>query len=133
MGDFDFSRTAIYSKEQDDLRSEEEDVGEKNPLQGGTRDKTPIDIISYRPTVVNREWIISELDLEFISCGCYILGTGGGGSPYSHFIRLREMMRKGAVVRVIDPYDLADDAMVACGGKMLSSLLHLRLTDWDHR
>jgi hypothetical protein len=98
------------------LNGEDTKVIEKNPLQGGRNDKTGLDIRAYRPKIVGREWFISELDLEFLSCGCYILGTGGGGSPYPHFIRLKEMMRQGAIVRVIDPNDLADDALVGCGG-----------------
>ena len=42
--------------------------------------------------------------------------TGGGGSPYGHMLRLREIMRNGGVVRVISPDDLQDDDLVACGG-----------------
>jgi hypothetical protein len=73
-------------------------------------------IDNYRPRVVNREWHISETDLDWITIGCYILGTGGGGSPYQHMLRLREMMRAGATVRVISPWDLKDTDLVACGG-----------------
>lgn len=75
-----------------------------------------IDIRSYKPNVQGREWIISDTDLSWISTGCYILGTGGGGSPYGHMLRLREIMRNGGVVRVISPDDLRDDDLVACGG-----------------
>lgn len=49
------------------------------------------EIEAYKPKVVNREWLVSETDLDWISIGCYILGTGGGGSPYSHMLRLREV------------------------------------------
>lgn len=73
-------------------------------------------ITNYRPKVVRREWLLSETDLEFITIGCYILGTGGGGNPYQHFLRLREMLRGGATLRVISPWDLKDDDVVACGG-----------------
>ena len=59
---------------------------------------------------------MSETDLGWIATGCYILGTGGGGTPYPHFVRLREMVRNGAVLRVISPDDLKDDALIACGG-----------------
>jgi hypothetical protein len=75
-----------------------------------------IDIASYRPNVQGRKWFISETDLAWISTGCYILGTGGGGSPYGHMLRLPEIMRSGGVVRVISPNDLQDDDLVACGG-----------------
>ncbi|KAJ7462166.1 hypothetical protein FB451DRAFT_1353080 [Mycena latifolia] len=119
IGDFDFSIVTPKSdlpETRDDVV--EHDVAEKKPSEGGaTAEAPPLDIASYRPTVnANREWIISEVDLEWISTGCYILGTGGGGTPYPHFVRLREMMRKGAVVRVISPDDLKDSAVVACGG-----------------
>lgn len=73
-------------------------------------------IEEYRPKVLNREWWISETDLDWISTGCYILGTGGGGSPYQHMLRLREMLRSGSTVRVVSPWDLKDGAIVACGG-----------------
>lgn len=74
-----------------------------------------VDIDTYKPTVRDRVWYISETDLSWISIGCYILGTGGGGSPYSSMIRLRTQLRKGAVVRVVNPNDLPDDAQVGCG------------------
>jgi DUF917 family protein len=90
----------------------------KRYLEGGRRDEVPVDILSYRPKIVNREWFISELDLEWIACGCYHLGTGGGGTPYPHFIRLREMMRNGAIVRVVEPSGISDNAVVASGGAM---------------
>ncbi|KAL8379309.1 hypothetical protein RB599_008931 [Gaeumannomyces hyphopodioides] len=73
-------------------------------------------IASYRPKIVDRQWLLSEADLEFITTGCYILGTGGGGNPYQHFLRLRELLRAGSVLRVISPHDLKDDDIVACGG-----------------
>lgn len=116
VGDFDFSRKTAILEEESGEMSEDEAVPKKRPSQGKSEDKVVLDVFSHRPKVVNREWFISEKDLDFISCGCYILGTGGGGSPYPHFIRLREMMRKGAVVRVMDPHDLTDDAVVAGGG-----------------
>jgi DUF917 family protein len=56
------------------------------------------------------------VDVNWISIGCYILGTGGGGNPYSSMIRLRSIIRAGGIVRVIDPNDLKDDDLVGCGG-----------------
>jgi DUF917 family protein len=75
-----------------------------------------VDILSYRPNVKNRVWSISETDLNWITTGCYILGTGGGGSPYSLMIRIRTQLRNGATARIISPDDLPDDAQVGCGG-----------------
>ncbi|KAK0658398.1 Hydantoin utilization protein A [Lasiodiplodia hormozganensis] len=76
------------------------------------------DFEAYRPKVKDRVWYISETDLAWISTGCYILGTGGGGSPYSSMLRLRSMLQNGAVVRVVSPDDLKDDDRVGCGGGM---------------
>ncbi|KAJ3950268.1 uncharacterized protein N0V96_001412 [Colletotrichum fioriniae] len=78
--------------------------------------KEETDVLTYKPLVKNRVWYISETDLDWISIGCYILGTGGGGSPYSQQLILREKLRKGAVVKVVNPYDIPDDALVGCGG-----------------
>jgi DUF917 family protein len=74
-----------------------------------------VDIPTYRPDVRNRVWYISETDLTWISTGCYILGTGGGGSPYPHMILLRQLLRAGAVVRVVSPQDVPDTGAVGCG------------------
>ncbi|KAJ7265469.1 hypothetical protein B0H12DRAFT_1262176 [Mycena haematopus] len=120
IGDFDFSiPTAPQSEPTDsDDDTGEPRVAEKKPSEGAAAKEVPVlDITVYKPAVnANREWIISEVDLEWISTGCYILGTGGGGTPYPYFVRLREIIRKGAVVRVISPEDLKDSAIVACGG-----------------
>ncbi|KAF8917367.1 hypothetical protein CPB85DRAFT_1431292 [Mucidula mucida] len=100
IGEFDFSRSSTKS----DLSmagQEEPEVIQKKPLRdtSAVAPMTPEEMVSYRPVVNSkREWIISELDLEWISTGCYILGTGGGGNPYGSFIRLK------------------DDDVVACGG-----------------
>jgi len=81
-----------------------------------TKADEDIDIAAYRPNVKDRVWYVSETDLDWITIGCYILGTGGGGSPYSHMVRLRSDLRKGAIVRVVNPHDLKDDDQVGCGG-----------------
>lgn len=73
-------------------------------------------ILSYTPTIKCREWLLSEIDLEWIATGCYILGTGGGGSPQHDFLALREMVRAGEVIRVIDLKDLAPESMTVWGG-----------------
>jgi hypothetical protein len=75
-----------------------------------------VDIATYKPRVISREWWISETDLAWITIGCYILGTGGGGSPYSTMLRVRGILRSGGTVRVISPDDLLDDARVGSGG-----------------
>lgn len=133
VGDFDYSRTDIEalpisaSTEDEEFANDADHVASK--VDGNIADKsadstaisaslshTPDSINGYKPNVIQRTWYLSETDLEFISTGCYILGTGGGGSPYQHFLRLRKMVREGVTVRVVSPHDLKDDAIVACGG-----------------
>ncbi|KIY53720.1 hypothetical protein FISHEDRAFT_68656 [Fistulina hepatica ATCC 64428] len=120
IGDFDFARTMqaeVPTDEPEDVRP----ILDKRPLEFAKAQQwtIPAEIEAYRPKISQeREWIISELDLEWISTGCYILGTGGGGTPYPDFVRVRELLRNGAVIRVISVDDLKDDAVVACGGGM---------------
>jgi hypothetical protein len=131
VGDFDYSRTDLGELgddlQEDDGETRHDDSPDK--VKGECVDTpvvstftpqgiahTPEYTTTYRPEVIDRQWFLSETDLEFISTGCYILGTGGGGSPYQHFLRLREIKRAGAILRVISPHDLKDDDLVACGG-----------------
>ena len=76
------------------------------------------DILSYKPKVQDNQWLLSEIDLEWISDGCYVLGCGGGGSPLHIFLELREMVRAGAVIRVVDSGSLTPDALIGWGGAL---------------
>lgn len=86
------------------------------------REASPLDtadgILSYKPKVQGGQWFLSEIDLEWIADGCYVLGCGGGGSPLHIFLELREMARMGEVIRVIDLGSLAQDALVGMGGAL---------------
>ncbi|KAM5351794.1 hypothetical protein ACJ41O_004517 [Fusarium nematophilum] len=120
-GDFDFSRDDLVpeSHEEESNQAEEMDHYEKTAGSKESRQdaeaRDDLDILAYRPNVKDRVWYISETDLKWIATGCYILGTGGGGSPYGLMIRLRTQLRSGAMVRVVNPDDLPDDAQVGCG------------------
>ena len=62
-------------------------------------------------------WEVIEADLLPISLGAGILGTGGGGNPYLGYLRVREELRAGATVEVIDPEEIKDDdRLVVVGG-----------------
>ncbi|KAI3328960.1 hydantoinase [Xylariaceae sp. AK1471] len=124
-GDFDYSRTDISAVPvdepgpRDDVQMGEYEKSADGPSRkpaAPLRVTEEIDIDSYKPDVRNRVWNISETDLAWVSVGCYILGTGGGGSPYSSMVRIREMLRRGVMIRVVSPADLPDDAAVGCGG-----------------
>ncbi|WRT68137.1 uncharacterized protein IL334_005112 [Kwoniella shivajii] len=77
---------------------------------------TAQDILDYKPKVENGEWTLSEYDIEWISTGCYILGTGGGGNPHGVYLALREMFRAGATAKVIDIKSLDPNKVVMYGG-----------------
>lgn len=125
-GDFDFGRAneVLAAPEEESETENEMSQYEKHGKQHSEEadgvekqaGKEPVDISSYRPTVKDRTWFISETDLDWISIGCYILGTGGGGSPYQHMLRMREILRQGGVIRVVNPQDLNDADLVGCGG-----------------
>ncbi|KAL1303610.1 hypothetical protein AAFC00_006974 [Neodothiora populina] len=125
-GDFDLNSVILSqasvpdTNEDHDVDSEAQGVESKSVLQtDDIQSKRPVEHVNialYRPKVLNRVWYISEADLQWISIGCYILGTGGGGSPYSHMLVMREILRAGGIIRVVNPNDLKDEDLIGCGG-----------------
>jgi uncharacterized protein len=75
---------------------------------------------------------VSLDEIESIAIGAWILGTGGGGSPYLALLNLRKLYAEGKVVSLMDPADLADDDRVAVVSNMGAPLVgQERLTDPD--
>jgi DUF917 family protein len=73
---------------------------------------------------------VSVEDIEALAIGAWILGTGGGGSPYLGLLNMRKLYREGCRVALIDPMDLADDDRVAVVSNMGAPLVgQERLTD----
>ena len=73
---------------------------------------------------------ITEAEIESLAIGAWILGTGGGGSPYYGLLNMRKLYRAGAVVDLLDAGDLADDDLVAVVSNMGAPLVgQERLTD----
>ncbi len=73
---------------------------------------------------------VSAAEIESLAIGAWILGTGGGGSPYLALLNMRKLYREGATVSLLDPMDLADDARVAVVSNMGAPLVgQERLTD----
>ncbi len=73
---------------------------------------------------------VSLDEIESLAIGAWILGTGGGGSPYLALLNLRQLYGRGAVVSLMDPADLADDDWVAIVSNMGAPLVgQERLTD----
>src|SRR5947208_3456139 len=58
---------------------------------------------------------VSAAEIESLAIGAWILGTGGGGSPYLALLNMRKLYREGVSVSLLDPMDLPDDARVAVG------------------
>ncbi len=52
-------------------------------------------------------------DIDALATGAWILGTGGGGSPYHASLELRRLYESGKRVQLMDPEELSDDANVA--------------------
>src|SRR5438132_11801160 len=73
---------------------------------------------------------VSAEEIESLAIGAWILGTGGGGSPYLALLNMRALYREGAIVSLMDPLDLADDDVVAVVSNMGAPLVgQERLTD----
>lgn len=69
-------------------------------------------------------------ELEPLAIGAWILGAGGGGSPYHSFLNMRSLYADGARVTLMDPDALADDDLVAVVSNMGAPLVgQERLSD----
>lgn len=62
-------------------------------------------------------------DIEVLAVGAWILGTGGGGSSYLGLLNMRRLYAEGRRVRLMSPFDLADDDMVAVVSNMGAPLV----------
>jgi DUF917 family protein len=69
-------------------------------------------------------------DIEALAVGAWILGTGGGGSPYLGLLNMRRLYAEGHRVALMPPDALADDDWVAAVSNMGAPLVgQERLTD----
>jgi uncharacterized protein len=66
---------------------------------------------------------ISLDDIEALAIGAWILGTGGGGSPYLGMLNLRRLYAEGHRVSLMSPLDLADDDRIAVVSNMGAPLV----------
>jgi len=73
---------------------------------------------------------ITADDIEALAIGAWVLGTGGGGSPYLGLLNMRQLYAEGKRVQLMSPLDLADDDFVAVVSNMGAPLVgQERLTD----
>jgi DUF917 family protein len=69
-------------------------------------------------------------ELGPLATGAWILGAGGGGSPYHAFLNAREHARQGRRIELIDPGLLGEDDLVAVVSNMGAPLVgQERLSD----
>ncbi|KLP00867.1 D-amino acid hydantoin hydrolase (hydantoinase) [Fusarium fujikuroi] len=125
VGDVDFkgyvSELELEAVDDDDEVSEKPE-GQKNRAVKTIED-IPVDPFTYTPTIKVSdegvpEWILNETDLAWLADGCYVLGCAGGGTPAPSFIQLRDIIRQGHTIRIIDQSSLKDDALIYWGGHM---------------
>src|ERR1700676_884190 len=62
-------------------------------------------------------------DIEYLAVGASILGTRGGGSPYLGLLNMRLLYAEGHRVRLMSPFDLADDDRIAVVSNMGAPLV----------
>ncbi len=62
-------------------------------------------------------------DIEALAVGAWILGTGGGGSPYLGLLNMRRLYAEGHRVALMSPFDLADEDWVAVVSNMGAPLV----------
>jgi DUF917 family protein len=73
---------------------------------------------------------IGRDELEPLATGAWILGTGGGGSPYLSYLNMRRLYGDGVRVELMDPAELDADALVAVVSNMGAPLVgQERLSD----
>src|SRR3954451_23333988 len=69
-------------------------------------------------------------DIESLAVGAWVLGTGGGGSPYLGLLNMRQLYKGGARIRLLPLSALAEEALVAVVSNMGAPLVgQERLTD----
>jgi len=62
-------------------------------------------------------------DIECLAVGAWILGTGGGGSPYLGLLNMRRLYAEGHRVELMSPLDLDDDDRIAIVSNMGAPLI----------
>ncbi|KAJ3952841.1 hypothetical protein N0V92_010715 [Colletotrichum tropicale] len=113
----------VFPQESGDtaLEEEQEDEAVKesvpDALSPTTKPSLHVDLETYRPNVEDGVWYVSEVDLELISTGCGVLGTGGGGPTHHEFLKSLQALRTSDTgkMRIISPKALKDEDMVCFG------------------
>jgi DUF917 family protein len=62
-------------------------------------------------------------DIESLAVGAWVLGTGGGGSPYMGLLNMRKLYAEGKRIQLMQVDDLEDGDMVAAVSNMGAPLV----------
>lgn len=115
--------TPVFPQESNGFLVEEEEEGEGvkesvlDALEPTTKPSLQVDLDSYRLAVKNGVWHVCEVDLELISTGCGVLGTGGGEPTHHEYLKSLQSLStaEAGKMRIISPKALRDDAVVCFG------------------
>src|SRR5438105_2997488 len=66
---------------------------------------------------------ITREEIECLAVGAWILGTGGGGSPYLGLLNMRRLYAEGHRVELMSPLDVDDEDRVAVVSNMGAPLV----------
>ncbi|KAH8892391.1 hydantoinase [Thozetella sp. PMI_491] len=82
----------------------------KKSESDGDSTEAAVDHTTYKPYIdSDRAWHLSETDADYIAIGCYILGCAGGGTPYGVYLQVRELLREGGKIKIVDIEDLPEN------------------------
>jgi len=62
-------------------------------------------------------------DVDALAVGAWVLGTGGGGSPYLNHLNMQQIASEGTEFQLVDPQELDDQARVAVVSTMGAPLV----------
>lgn len=106
IADVDYTRVSTEKKSVVTTETVSEEVSKNTKVANEIEEPAEVDHANYKPFInEDRQWIISETDLEYLRIGCYIVGSGGGGNPYSFFLQARNQLRKGEKLVVVSVED----------------------------
>ncbi|KDN67715.1 putative hydantoinase [Colletotrichum sublineola] len=112
-----FSPESTVVVEEDEQQDEPPKESVPDALEPTTKPSLHVDLGIYRPEVKEGVWYVSEVDLELISTGCGVLGTGGGGPTHHEFLKSLHALRTSepGKMRIISPKALKDTDNVCFG------------------
>lgn len=121
VGDFipDESLVCNMSREEKVLECENMPLLDEKRSQP-SEEAVELDIDAYKPLIrpkdnIGRlEWVVSSTDLDWLCDGCYVLGCGGGGTPYPETLKLKRLLNEGYKFRIMDVEDLDPDSRIYC-------------------